>query len=60
MLYCRVMADVTSSNAAISACGICGQWQRAVGLLDDMRMQDVERDTVSYNAAITACRRCEQ
>merc|ERR1712137_997747 len=50
----------------MSACEKCGQWQRAVDLLDDLRNLrkrtttssdggELRPDDISYNAAIFAC-----
>ncbi|CAN0470864.1 unnamed protein product [Ectocarpus sp. 8 AP-2014] len=50
------MCDVQFSySAAITACKNCGQWETALGLLDDMRMRGLGRDRHSLNAAIAAC-----
>lgn len=42
-------------NAAISACGKSGQWQRSKELLVAMREKGVRPDLISYNSAIDAC-----
>lgn len=42
-------------NAAISACGKSGQWQRSKELLVVMRERGVPPDLISYNSAIDAC-----
>ena len=44
-------------NAAISACGKGGQWQRALELLEEMGREGVERDTITYSATISACKK---
>ena len=46
-----------SYNAAISACGACGEWHKALEILTGMRSpgSTVKPDVISYSAAITAC-----
>ena len=50
-----VIPNVYSFNAAISACGKAGQWERATSLLDDMFATNVTPDVYSFSAAIQAC-----
>ncbi|CAM9959516.1 unnamed protein product, partial [Ectocarpus sp. 8 AP-2014] len=50
-----VRPDVFSYSAAITACGNCGEWRRALALLRVMREQGVPPNVVSYNAAAHAC-----
>ncbi|CAK0844750.1 unnamed protein product [Prorocentrum cordatum] len=46
---------IFSYNAGISACEKCGQWQRALAMLTEMREAKLEPDVVSYSAVISAC-----
>ena len=39
----------------ISACKKCGQWEKALQLLDEMQQRRLEPDVISFNAAISAC-----
>ena len=50
-----VTGNVIGFNAAISACGKGGQWQRALSLLDDMRKAGATMDVISFSAAVSAC-----
>ena len=43
-------------SSAISACGAAGEWEAALGLLEQMRERRVPRNTIVYNAAIQARR----
>jgi len=49
-----------SYNAAISACGSCEQYQKAIDLLHDMRSHNLDPDVASYGVVISACDRCDQ
>merc|ERR1712138_211791 len=53
-------ANVITFSALISACGACGEWTRALGVLEEMKWERVWPDVISYNAAITACANGEQ
>ena len=47
-------------SAAISACGKCGQWEKALQLLDEMQQRRLEPDVISFSAAISACEKVGQ
>jgi len=49
-----------SYNAAISACGACQQYQKAIDLLHDMRANKLVPDAASYGVVISACDKCDQ
>ena len=51
----RSKPDVIRYNAALSACGACGEWNYAFGLLEEMKGEQTWPDVTSYSAAITAC-----
>ena len=51
----RVVPNVYTYSAAISACEKGGQWKRALELFAEMERAGVARDVVIYNAAISAC-----
>ena len=55
MRQAGVAGNVIGFNAAISACGKGGQWQRALSLLDDMRKAGATMDVISFSAAVSAC-----
>jgi len=50
-----VQADVTTYNAAISACEKGLQWQKALELLEQMETQVYQPNVITYSAAINAC-----
>ena len=50
-------ALVIRYNATISACGKCGQWQRALQLFTEARSGRVLANVLTYSAAISACAR---
>lgn len=47
--------DVWTYNSLANVLGSCGEWKRAVALLDDMREKGVEPDVVTYSALISTC-----
>ncbi|CAJ1431555.1 unnamed protein product [Effrenium voratum] len=49
----QVRPDGVTFNAAISACDVHGDWEKAVGLLSDMAA--FSPNEISYSAAISAC-----
>ncbi|CAE7739327.1 Sspo [Symbiodinium sp. CCMP2592] len=46
--------NVVGYNAAMTACGVCSQWQIAFGILEWMKRRSVQADLWSYNALINA------
>ena len=55
MQQTAVLPNVSSYNAAISACEKCQQWQQALGLLEVMQQTDVLPNFISCSATISAC-----
>ena len=55
MPQAKVLPDVISFNAGISACEKGGHWQEALKLLEAMPAANVQADVFSYSAAISAC-----
>ena len=51
----KVVPDVSTYNAAMSACEKCEQWQQALGLLAEMRSVSLLPNLITYSAAISAC-----
>ena len=49
-----------SYNAAISACEKGSQWEKALGLLQEMTSSGIKPNVISYNAAISACEKGSQ
>lgn len=43
-----------------SACESSGQWQAAIGLLDEMTRRGLQPDVISFTTLITACARGRQ
>ena len=54
MRECGLEPDVISYNAAISACEKGSQWQRALGLLGDMRQLKLEPNIATFTALMQA------
>jgi pentatricopeptide repeat domain-containing protein 1 len=52
-----LQSNVTSFNAAISACEKDGKWKRALSLLDELRERGAVPDLFSAIAAISACQK---
>ena len=52
--------DAVSWNAALSACEKSKQWERALGLLEEMVRQLLTPNVVSWNAAMSACEKGKQ
>ncbi|CAJ1433457.1 unnamed protein product, partial [Effrenium voratum] len=48
-------ADVISFSSGISACEKSRQWERAVGLLEQLRAAQVRENVIACNAAASAC-----
>ena len=42
-------------SSVINACAKGGEWQRALGLLDEMRSRGLVPDEITYNSVINAC-----
>ena len=57
MREAKVMPDVISCNAGISACCKCGQWRQALSVLSELWESKLELDEISYNLGITAYER---
>ena len=55
MLKAKVVPDVISYSAAISACEKGGEWQKALKLFEAMLKATVAPNVFSYNATISAC-----
>ena len=47
-------------NAAITACDVCAQWQRAIALLAHMREGRMLEDSITISAAMSACEKGKQ
>lgn len=56
MLKLRVVPNVISYTAAISACAACAEWQHALSIFGDMRRDRVQPNTITFTAAISACK----
>lgn len=52
--------DVWTYNSLAKVLGSCGEWERAMGLLSDMRQRGLTPDVVSYTALISACEKSGQ
>ena len=50
-----INANAITYSAAIDVCAKGGQWQRALGLLDEMGDKGIDANAITYNAAIDAC-----
>ena len=55
-----MLRNVIIYNAAISACEVSEQSQKAFGLLTETREVNSAQDVTSYNAAISACEKFQQ
>ncbi|CAE7242276.1 unnamed protein product [Symbiodinium natans] len=51
----KVGLDVVACSSAITACERGQQWEKAIGLLMEMRKQEVQPNVITYNAAMSAC-----
>ena len=51
----RLLPDVISYSAAVSACASDGLWQIALDLLWEMSQAAAVPNEITYNAAISAC-----
>ncbi|CAK0851249.1 unnamed protein product [Prorocentrum cordatum] len=60
MVLAKVVVNVFSYSAGISACEKGKQWQLALGLLSEMCEATVEPDIFSYSAGISACEKGER
>ena len=60
MVLSKVVPDVVSYSAGISACEKGKQWQRALSLLSEMQDVKVEPNVLSYSAGISACDKGDQ
>ena len=49
------MPDEITYSSVINACAKGGEWQRALGLLDEMRSRGLVPDEITYNSVINAC-----
>ena len=54
------MTNTITYNAAITACAKRGEWQRALGLMEDMRGKGVPANTTTCSAAISAYQKVRQ
>lgn len=61
---CRLLPppapDVVSYSTAITACSRAGKWDRAFGLLDEMKKEGLAPNVTTFTAAIAAYRRGEE
>ena len=48
--------DVVSYSTAIMACSRAGNWERALGLLQEMRSDGLAPNSTTFTAAMAACR----
>lgn len=55
-----VTPDLWTYNSLANVLGSCGEWERAVSLLDDMRARGLKPDVVTYSALISACEKAGQ
>ncbi|OLP93045.1 Pentatricopeptide repeat-containing protein, chloroplastic [Symbiodinium microadriaticum] len=53
----RLLANLITFNANITACARSSQWQSSLALLLELRERKLEPDCTSYNSTITACER---
>ena len=51
----RLMPNVVTYSAAISACGKGQKPQQALHLLQELQLRGLLQDVVTYSAAISAC-----
>lgn len=49
--------DVVSYSTAIMACSRAGNWERALGLLGEMRSEGLAPNSTTFTAAMAACRK---
>lgn len=54
------MPDLWTYNSLANVLGSCGEWERAVGLLDDMRARGLTPDVVTYSSLVSACQKAGQ
>lgn len=52
--------DVWTYNSLANVLGSCGDWERALGLLKDMRDRGLTPDVVTYSALVSACEKAGQ
>ena len=52
--------DVWTYNSLANVLGSCGEWERALGLLDDMRVRGLTPDVITYSALVSACQKAGQ
>lgn len=52
--------DLWTYNSLASVLGSCGEWERAIGLLDDMREKGLKPDVVTYSALVSSCEKAGQ
>lgn len=52
--------DLWTYNSLASVLGSCGEWERAVALLDDMRARGLRPDVITYSALVSACEKAGQ
>jgi pentatricopeptide repeat domain-containing protein 1 len=57
---CGVAPNLITLGGAISACGRGSQWQKALGLLDEVRQRKLAPNIIVYNAGINACEKGRQ
>ena len=56
MKEAKLVPDVITYNAMISACEKCDSPDHALALFEEMKESAVKPDRISYNALISACR----
>ena len=47
-------------NSAIGACAVCTEWQRALGMLENMELSNLRMDATGISAVIGACESADQ
>ncbi|CAE7225586.1 Rf1 [Symbiodinium microadriaticum] len=57
LIFIDESAEVVTYSSVITACERGGQWQRALLLFHQMKVEGVEANVVTYNTAMTACER---
>ena len=56
----RLQAGVTPYSPAISTGEKSEQWQRALGLREEMRSRGLQANVITHNAIISACEKGKQ
>lgn len=55
-----ITPDIWTYNSLANVLGSCGEWERAIGLLDDMRATGLKPDVVTYSTLVGACEKAGQ